>query len=128
MTDAEEESPGGFLGVNNDDDSPTEEGNGVTDLEETGPDPDLRPLWHSFEDTQSGTVFLKVCGGDGQFRVYEDAARDHRVYFGPDDVQSWPADEFPHPLYVEGIAHSTAVGEACLEIWYEDDSGSGDCT
>jgi hypothetical protein len=122
VSDNDEEDPGGFLCVNDDDDN----GNGVPDKDEAGPtvgENDLVPLTIVVNGEQTGTLTLDAISGANRVKLYENPDRSNPVSL----PQSWPLLGLPKTfavtLYVEGVDASAAVRD--VEFLLEFNSIAG---
>lgn len=100
--------------VNNDDDNE----NGVPDLQETGPDPDVLSLTVSAQGGLNGPVTLSATGGN-PVKLYQDAGRTTVVTL----PKTWDASELPKTLYVEGVQVSGGVRDVELQLEYTGPGG-----
>jgi hypothetical protein len=123
MAESQEENPGGFLCVNDDDDN----GNGIPDKNDPGATPGedcLRVLTVSVTDAPSGTITLSVQSGASRIRFY--GASDRSLPVTPPLVWTTPLKgPLPPTVYVEGIAPSDWLRDVTVRARF--DAGSIHC-
>jgi len=124
---ADEETPGGFLCVNDDDD----DNNGVADKDDPGPtigEDDLVPITVTADGRLDGTLTLSAVSGASAFKLYENPDRSMPVTL----PQSWPLlglqKTFTVTYYVEGIAPSATTRDVGLSLTFAGAGGPCDDT
>lgn len=123
--DSIEESAGGVVGLNSDDDN----GNSTADKDDTGTvtgENDLEPIALSLEPASlsSGTLKLEAVAGGSKIKVWETATKGTEVSLPK--VWTIGTDTVPATLYVEGIQVSGASArDVSLKLVY--DNGSPIC-
>jgi len=127
LPDTYEETPGGFLCVNDDDD----DNNGVADKDDPGPtvgEDDLVPITVTADGRLDGTLTLGMLAGGSRIKLYENPDRSTPVTL----PQSWPLlglqKTFTVTYYVEGIAPSAAARDAGLSLSFAGAAGPCDDT
>jgi len=123
VSEEQEENPGGFLALNDDDDNENE----ILDKDETGPtagEDDLRSLTLSVPLELEGTITLSCTSGCSKVKLYENANRTNPVSL----PQSWtvPGEPFPKVFYVEGFAPSARMRDVSLKVAFEGEGGPGE--
>jgi len=120
VSEADEENPGGFLCLNDDDDND----DGTADKDDVGPttgEDDLRALVIDVAGgLTEGTVELSITEGADKVTVYENPDRSSPVTL-PD---SWEVNELPVTLWVEGVETSLAPRDVQLKADYTSLDGS----
>jgi len=119
--EALEESDGGLLGVNHDDDN----ANGMLDMEEPGlvdGENDLIPIYLNPDQAMvSGSVTLEAVSGGEKIRIWKTAAREGLVTL----PMTWHPGNGTVPAirYVEGIQASDSLGDVKLRLSYKSEGG-----
>ncbi len=123
ITDADdsiEESAGGVVGLNNDDDN----GNSTADKDDTGTvggENDLEPIGLLLEPASlsSGTLKLEAVSGGSKIKVWETTTKGTEVPLPK--VWTLGTDTIPATLYVEGVQVSgTSPRDVGLKLVYEN--------
>jgi len=124
---ADEETPGGFLCVNDDDD----DNNGIADKDDPGPtvgEDDLMAVTVTADGRLEGTLTLSAISGASMVKLYENPDRSTPVTL----PQSWPLlglqKTFTITYYAEGIAPSTATRDVGLSLTFAGAGGPCDDT
>ncbi|MEI7989398.1 MAG: hypothetical protein WCI88_10175, partial [Chloroflexota bacterium] len=118
-----EETPGAFIKLNNDDDN----NNGHPDNQEIGPvvgEDDLVEfsLYPGVGSLTTGTLTLEATDNPGKIRVFQNKDKSNPVNLPKD----WSPSTFPTiPLYLEGKSASSVISDVTLRLRYH--SGSIDC-
>mgnify|MGYP000411580067 CR=1 FL=1 len=124
VADENEEDPGGFLCLNDDDDN----GDGVPDKDETAPttgEDDLVPLTITADGTLNGTLTLSVASSATRIKLYDNPDRSSPVTL----PATWELGGLPKTfyvtLYVEGVNTSLAARD--VELFLSFDGPGGIC-
>jgi len=116
VDESDEESVGGFIGVNNDDDN----ANGIPDKDETGTvtgEDDLVAISLSVSPSLStGEMKLEAVSGSSKIKVWENATKGTEVTL----PKTWDlsSESMPATLYVEGIGASSELKDIELMLSY----------
>jgi hypothetical protein len=122
VSDADEENPGGYVGVNRDDDN----GNGIADKDESGTvnnENDLVAIHLTITPTiNTGTVTLSATSGGNKIKIWNEATK------GTEALNSWnlASVSLPTILYVEGISADTNERDVVLTLTYNGEECCAD--
>jgi len=110
----EEETIGGFIGLNDDDDN----NNGIPDCNEGGPvinENDLKLITLAYVFPGSGNVTLKALAGGEKIRIWESPIKEGNSVSLPATFPGIPSSK---SLYVEGIQTSLTPRDITLALEY----------
>jgi|GEM_PF-3489789 len=117
LSDAEEEDPGGFIGLNDDDDN----GNSILDKDEAGTvvgENDLLELALSCRpfSLNTGAVKLEYASASNKTKVWENSTKGTEVAL----PKFWylSTDTLPAHLYVEGVNTSASLRDIAMKLSY----------
>jgi hypothetical protein len=123
VSDNDEEDPGGFLGVNDDDDDET----GLPDFLDFGPtagEDDLLPLTLTVDGGHVGTLTLSAVAGGNRIELYEDPSRESPVSL-PQSWRLYGSEKTLHvTFFVEAVSTSSYLRDIQLLLELEHDSGA----
>jgi hypothetical protein len=121
VSDGDEETVGGFVALNDDDDN----GDGTPDKDQLGPhtEDDLRGIGLGFEPSwlQTGIIKLEATAGASLIRVWSDASKTYIVFpSGGQYYAQWDlsTQTLPWSLGVEGCVPSGALRNVELTLSY----------
>jgi len=117
VTDADEENPGGFVSLNDDDDN----ANTTPDKEETGPVSSenglVKVVLQEVPSPWTGAVRLEKVGSAGKIKIWTTAIKGTEVVFsGTPPAVEFAATELPKELWVEGYESSDGPRDVGLRL------------